>query len=103
MATWTDKQLALLDLPNVTWVAQLRSFAAPLPGKFFTLNDSRFMAARSKGVDGIVFGVGASRAYCAVVIEGPADTAVAVIAKSPTVLETLVPAMFQILGPAYVG
>lgn len=102
MATWADKRMALLHLPNVTWVAQIRSFAAPSPGKFFMLNNLRFMATRSKDIDGIVFGVSISRAFCAVVIEGPASTAVAVIAKSPTVLETLVSAMFPILGPAYV-
>lgn len=103
MATWSEKRLALLHLPNVTWVAQLRFFTSPPPGKFFTLNELRFMATRSMGIDGVVFGVGTSRAYCAVVIEGPANTAVAVIAKSPTILDTLVPGVFQILGPAYVS
>lgn len=102
MATWDEKQQALLKLPNVTWVSQVQSFVSPSPGKLFTLNEMRFMAQRSRDLEGIVLGIGPSRAHCAVVVEGPADSAVAVVAKSPTVLETLVPRVFEILGPAYV-
>lgn len=100
--TWPEKREALLVLPNVTSVRQLGSFVSPMPGKMIPLNGRAYLVTKSPQVDGIVLAVAPSRSHCAVIVEGPADTAVAIVAWSPTMLDTLLPPVSKILGPSYV-
>lgn len=100
--TWPEKVDALHTLPNVTYVQNFSSFTSPPAGNFFVLNDRRFLVTKSREVDGVVLAVAPSRSHCAIVVEGPADSAVAVVAQSPAILDCLVPSVFRILGSSYV-
>lgn len=100
--SWDEKKMALLDLPNVIYADQLYSFQAPLPGHHIVLNEIRLLATKSRDIDGVVLAVAPFRSHCAVIVEGPAGTAVAVVAQSPAVLNNLLQPVFRILGPSYV-
>lgn len=99
--TWSEKVTALQAIPNVALVKMVDHFTAPNPGTFFELDGSKYLITKSQSIDGVVFGVSRSRSQCLVAIELPGESAVAVVAKSPTVLEMLVPQVFETLGSSF--
>lgn len=98
---WPQKLDALRKLPQVTWAGQLPISKPPEPGSFLEAHSRRFLVTRSGGIDGVVLGIAPRRSSCLVAIEIPGDIAVAVIADSPAVLETVVKDVFTVLGNGF--
>lgn len=94
---WQEKVKGLRTIPNVVWVGQVAPFTAPEAGHFYSIREFKFLITKSGQVDGVVLGTTPNRANCLVGIEMPTDSAIIIIAASPTVLETLVPSVFKLM------
>lgn len=99
---WNQVLSSLNSLDAVTWAGLLVDFEVPKPGNFVNVRDRRFLATRAGGVDGIVLGVAPRRAACLVAVEIPGKAAIAVVADSPAVLETVVADVMSVLRNSHV-
>lgn len=94
---WQEKVSSLRTISNVVWVGQVAPFTVPKAGNFYSIREFKFSITKSGQVDGVVFGATPNRANCFMGIEMPTDSAIIIIATSPTVLEASVPSVFKIM------
>lgn len=100
--TWEEQRASLSAIPNVKLVNQFAFFTAPEPGHTLSLDGVTFVVTKSKGVDGIILATAPRRSHCAIILQGPTDSAIAVVAKSPTTLNSLLSRVLSILGSNYI-